>query len=235
MRITRRDLKLIIVLAGIAIFAVLYFFVNNMFITKTEEVKTEISILTPEVQALRDSQENFESYVSETERYKQEIENELYYYPSKIQPEEFLVWALEWRDTTGVEISDVSLSPETIISQFECYAPQIIDGAQQNVLSDVSFGTISLNASAQMTYNQLKNSITAIYNYRNPTVLNSVTVSYDAELAKLTGTYSISKYFISYENAPYAPLDMPNVALGNEDIFGYTAVEQASEPVDEAQ
>ncbi len=233
MRIKRRDLKLIIVLAGIAIFAVLYFFVNNNFITMTQEVKTDISLLAPEVQALRDSQENFETYVSETEKFKQEIQSELNYYPSKVLPEEFLVWSLDWQDSTGVTVSDVSFSPETIVSQFECYAPQIIDGVEQYSVVNASVGMVSLNATAEMTYNQLKNSIDSIYNYGNPTILNSVAVSYDPGTAKLSGTYSISKFFIDYEGAPYNPIDMPNVSLGNEEIFGYNEVEAA--PVTEEE
>ncbi len=221
MKIAKRDLKLIIILAGLAIFGLLYFFVYNTFLDMTEDTKTEIATLLPQVQALRDSQENFDEYVKETAEYKLQIEETLEKYPAMIYPEEFLMWLLEWEEMTGVTVDSVSFTEPNVVTQFQAEVVSTVDGVEDRKVVTVDGGVISVSTTNEMTYTQLKNSINAIYAYPQPTYLDSVSVTYNPDTASLTGNYMISKYYINYEGAAHYPWPMPNIGLGNENLFGY--------------
>ena len=52
MRIAKRDLKLLLILAGLLIFILLYMLVFNSFQSKTDAVKAKIAELEPQVQEL---------------------------------------------------------------------------------------------------------------------------------------------------------------------------------------
>ena len=78
----------------------------------------------------------------------------------------------------------------------------------------------NMSMSGTMTYVQLKNLLGHIYSTYEYTSAESVSVSYNAELANLIGTVEIGKFYLTYPDAPPVTKDMPYVPKGNDSLFG---------------
>lgn len=47
-------------------------------------------------------------------------------------------------------------------------------------------------------------------------------MSYNAETGGLTATFSVAKYLLDWDGAPYFPAAMPRTSLSTSDLFGTT-------------
>ena len=68
MKISKRDAELLLALAGLVVFLLLYLFVFNTFQTRTDTVQQEITTLQPQLQQLEDIYANLATYQSGIEK-----------------------------------------------------------------------------------------------------------------------------------------------------------------------
>ncbi len=216
MKVSKNELKLLLVFGGLLAFIALYFLVYNNLTTASEEVQAEINMLEPQLQELRSHEVNYQTYVDSIAASKQNIATNLQTHPPKIENEEFLIWMLGWEEANGLELTNIAFTGTTPISQF----PLFISNGETEVLTEVETGKTAITTSGSLTYDELKNSIDDIYRYQHETSLDNVAVSFNAETGELMGNFAISKYYINYPGAPYNPITMPSVDLGNANPFG---------------
>ncbi len=230
MRISKTELRLILVFGGLLIFVALYFLVYNPTLEENDVLEAEINALKPQLEELRTYEVNYDTYVQNIEDIRANIAAQLVAHPSKIENEEFLKWMIDWENANDLDIASVSFNGTNSISQFPLY----VTGEAGEVMAEVDAGRISMSATATYSYDAIKNAINAVYAYPQSTALDSLTLTYSAETGELAGNITLSKYYINYPGAPYVPVPMPTVPIGNTNPFG--SVEVAAQPAgDEAQ
>ncbi len=221
MKISKKDAQLLIILAGVLLFVGLYFGVHSTFQTKTTEVQTEIDSLMPELQALREHAANLEMYQEETAEAKEYAKEQLALYPAGIKEEDFLVWLLDFEDNIAQDISTVSFSQPSMMSEFNAYVE--VNG--QSTFEPVTAYSVSSAISTEFGYDTFKQGLDYIYNSPYRTSLESVSLSYSAETALLAASMNLNKYYITYPSAEYVQSPMPQVPIGGiANLFGTASI-----------
>lgn len=216
MKLSKRDAKLLLILAGLLIFLLSYLLVYNRFVAKQTEVSAKIAELQPQMQTLETYQANLAQYKKSIEESKDTMQKELKRYPSDVRTEDLILYAKELETHVGIDATGLVFSDPVLVNEFQGVV--LKDGTEvQETMSGYRAG---MNLSGSMTYSQLKNLLHYIYAAPDYSSVASVSVSYDAELAKLTGTVEISKFYLSYPDAAPVSATMPTVPQGNLNLFG---------------
>jgi hypothetical protein len=79
----------------------------------------------------------------------------------------------------------------------------------QTVTADVTAYRIGTVMTGELNYPQLKNAIEHLYDSRQRTALDSLSVSYNAETGGLTATFSVAKYCSTGTERPIPPPPCP--------------------------
>ncbi len=210
------DLNLLLILAGVLLFAGLYFGVHNQMSVKATELEAEITPLQTKLDGLEEHYNKLPEYEAEVERIAEYTDLQLTMYPAAVLEEDFLVWVLDWEEYIGHEVDSVSFSDAEEIQAFPVY---FTDGENRTLVDAVAFRS-GVSVSSQMTYNQLKEGLDYIYSSQARTSLDTLNVAYDATTGQLVGTYDITKFSLMYPGAVYDPAAMPQTPLGVDEIFG---------------
>lgn len=217
MTISKRDAKLLLVLLGIVILLVSYLAVYSPYATQTEELESEISALRPQLQELQGYNDNLAAYQAGIQDFSAQMTDEVSHYPSAIRTEDLILYALELRDRTGMDISGISFTdPE------EMTALQILGG--DGAFKDATAYRTTMTLSCTLDYDGLKTLADYVASTGDRTALDAVSVSYNAESGALIGSATVDKYYITAGDEDYVPTQVPDVPLGTDDIFGTVTV-----------
>ena len=227
MHISKHDANLLLILLGVIIFVGGYFAVYNPTTGKTEAVETEISALQPTLTELRDHQAKLGTYEAGIAEFRDVIAGEMALYPSAVRPEDFIMYAIELEEKTGLDVTNIGFEEPVMLAQFDSIREE---GSQQIVtpLTAFEYG-VTMNCS--LSYEELKDLIKHIDDTALSTKLDTVSVSFDSENGGLVGSATVDKYYITSGSEPYVPTQVPDVSLGTEDIFAtFTAVPAETVP-----
>ncbi len=216
-KISKTELKLMLIFGGLLVFIALYFLVYNPTLEENAILDTEIATLQPQLEELKTYEANYETYVANIDTIKANIANQLDLHPSKIEEEEFLVWAIDLEEDNEMDITTVGFGAEQNTANFPLY---INTGADTDTMVNIDAGRATLTAVASFSYEEIKNAINDIYSYKHSTALDTITITYNAATGELMGNLAISKYYINYVDAPYTSVPMPTVPVGNDNPFG---------------
>ncbi|MFI3237949.1 MAG: hypothetical protein R3Y47_07940 [Lachnospiraceae bacterium] len=208
-----RNLNLIMLLAGLLIFAVLLLAVKNPYETKAAELVSENNSLQPQLETLEEHYSNVDAYELNIIEAGEYIDDTITYYPGAITEEEFLVWILDWEDRIGHDVSMVNLTSGYGLYTFPCYV------GYEDTLVDITASVIKTDLEATISYTAFKDSLDYIYDDYYVTSLDSVSLAYNTETGLLSTSYALSKYYLAYEGAPYDPDSMPTVNKGVSNLF----------------
>ena len=216
MKLSKRDAKLLLMLAGLLIFLLSYLLVYNRFIEKQAEVSAKIAELQPQLQTLESYQAKLTQYKKSIEESKTTVQKELQRYPADVRAEDLILYAKELETRVGIDATGLVFADPVLVNEFSGIV--LKDGKEtKETMSGYRTG---MNLSGSMTYSQLKNLLNDVYSAQNYSSVGSVSVSYDAELSKLTGTVEISKFYLTYPDAVPVAATMPTVPQGNLNLFG---------------
>lgn len=218
MKVSKRDIKLLLVLAGLLIFLGLYFGMFTRYQEKTAAVNASIGEMEPKLEELEGYYKNLSTDEQGVADAHKAIQNELEFYPAGIKDEDFLVSLLDMEKKIGFTMESVSFDAPSLLLQFPCAVGQ----QSEETVVDMSAYRAGVVMTNQLTYPQLKQCIDYIYNSPQRTALDSVSVSFNSETGKLTGSFSIAKYYLTWDGAKYTPANLPIVNKGVADLFGTT-------------
>lgn len=218
MKVSKRDAKLLLVLAGLLVFLGLYLGVFNRFQAKADAVRQSINELQPQLDELEQQYLDLAKYEQGIRDYRSSVETELAAYPVGIKEEDFLSWLLRLEAREGIRIDSVSFDAPALLSEF----PAVMEkgGADAHTTMDAYRAGVVMVG--QMTYPQLKSVVDALYADDVQTSLDSVALSYNMETGKLTGTFAIARYYVQWEDSVYEAEPVPETPLGVNDPFGTT-------------
>ena len=219
MKIAKRDLKLLLILAGLLVFLLMYMLVFNPLQSKISAVKAENAQLSAQVEDLEAKYLRMAEYEEGIKNSRAYVKETLKSFPGDVKEEDILSYLLTMESRQGIRMQSVTFNDPVLVQQFDLMDQ--VDG--QDVTVPAGAYRASTVMTGTLTYPQAKNVINYFYNSDKQTTLETATLTYNAESGKLTGTFELAKYSVNFDGAEYVPERVPAVDLGLKDLFGTTA------------
>ncbi len=210
MKISTKEINLILVLLAVIVFSVAYFVLVNGYEEDSALVQAEIAELDPKLTEYEGHYAKMEEYNKSIEDTQEYIEDRMEHYPTLIQTEDYLMWMLDWRNENEATMPTVSFSPAAEITTFDL---AFVDGGEEK-LEPVTAWELGASTSAELSYANLKNAIDYINNEPMHTKLNAVTISYNIENENLATTFDLSKFYMNWFGSDYVPTALEDTELG---------------------
>lgn len=215
-KVKENDLKVMLLALGVMAIACSHTLVNEPLTLEIEQLDAEIAAQTAERERLKGVQIREEVMLLEIDDNQKIIENELLKYPGDILIEDYIMYADTLRTQLDIELNGVSISNPSQLQKLNITRKV---GEEDKEMAIASFLT-TLSFSWEFSYEGLKSFIDYVHSDKERTVVNNVSVSYNAGTGLLTGATVINKYFIATPDYVYTPPDMPLTPTGNDNPFG---------------
>ena len=205
--------NIILLILGIVIFIAAYMLGFQKIQEKTAAVQEEVNTQAAYVNELKNYYNNIQTYEKGIEEAKDDIEANVVKFPAGINTEDMLMYVKILNETIGGNFQNISFEDSSFLGEFSCVINE----------KSVTVQPMHTGASFQtyMTYAQVKETLKYIYEQTPElTILNSVSLNYNAENAFLDCKFDISKFYITYDGSEYVPVPVPDVELGVADPFG---------------
>ena len=247
MKITKRDLSVILYLAGIALAFVAYQF---YFKTKMEDADSKdqqsdaLQITVDDLKSKKAQQPAMEKRIAE---YEAEIEEIALSFQPEISHEDTIMYVKELLNTQDVLISELKMTDPSVV--------YVVAGTGQASKYSMMAQNNSMEFTYATHYNGLKNLLNALYNSKELQNIESFTIKVDnpddilafdpsgnliedvklseeeeAEKEKalqlrkekgytITGEITLNRYTMTNNGGEYKPLEIPEMKHGVIDIF----------------
>lgn len=216
-KIKENDIKLILFLLGFAAMGCSHMLVYQPLQEDIElRLTDEIAAQTAEKERLNAVGLRLPVLMEETEANQIIVENELLKYPEDVLPETFMYYADNLRDQLDVTISAVTVSESALINKIDILRRE----GENDVSTPIAQYLTTLSFAWEFSYPQLKSFIEYVHADRERTVVNNLSISYNAGTGQLTGNTLINKYFIATPSYVYEAPDLPLVDSGTDNPFG---------------
>jgi hypothetical protein len=216
MKITRRDLGVILILVGILSVFLTYQMYFSSKQSEIEALQTEQKNLTKEINELQPVVDDAPFYQSEMERFVKEVSDMVQEFPVQIWYEDGILYVIEMEENLDVTIPDFTptQSMDNLLS--------MVEGA-----GNFTGNTYSLyQASISMTYeaagyDELKDVLNYIYDDEdNKRVITSVNFNFDETTGEISGSMNINMYAMDDGSRVYTEQKLDNSNAGVDQIFG---------------
>ncbi len=124
MKIAKRDLKLLLVLAGLLVFLLAYMLVFNPLQTKIAEVEAENAQLSAEVQDLEAKYLRMGEYEEGIKNSREYVKETLKNFPGDVKEEDILSYLLTMESRQGIRMESVTFNKPELVQQFDMMAMQ---------------------------------------------------------------------------------------------------------------
>jgi hypothetical protein len=226
MNISKRDIKLLLILGGIVIFIICYFSVYGVYNEENMLLAEDIEDAEFELSRLKPQSEEKIDYTELIEQARLFIIAEQAQYPADIRAEDLIMYAVELQNVIGLEEGGLSFIQPTEIMSVQGYVYSDGDDGNGEFRERTAYRTgFSMNCS--LSYDQLKDLVHFIYSESPKTSLNSISLSYNPSTGLLYGSLVIHKTFLT--EGDYVPKPIPDMPIGLPNPFGVIAV---TEPVE---
>ena len=216
MKISNKDAKLLYVVGGLLVFVLVYMYGFQPLQEKNAKLLSEIENLEKECDKLEIYYKNIDTYEAKIEEYREAVKQDLALFPAEIKEEDIVVYLLNLQEANDIDLMSIEFEEPIDIVNF--YGMMDVEGVDQTTrMNGQKIGTV---ATAELTYKELKDVLQYIYDTQTQTTLEKVTVVYDEENDTLNGSLNFARYILNYEEAEYVPEILPDVAIGQEDLFG---------------
>lgn len=236
MKVTKKEASLLIVVLGIVIIALTYFYGVKKLNEKTEQLTAENAQLRDGISALEILQLKQQTYIGDTELMKGLGERIMEMFPSQIQTEDQILYAAELEDRVGCYFSyistpasqniNITLEPrEDSLSGVPditgaIAAHSTVDPEQILSVNGVMFANSASSNSFVCTYDQFKELVTRITDNPDVRSIDNISLAFDNSTGSLTGTMTINYYSMPGNGREYyEPLTGVN-RHGVDCIFG---------------
>jgi len=216
--IAKSNRNLIMLLAGLIILLLVYFMVFTNIQDQTESIYSELNTQNSFLSELQNFKQNESEYLQTIDAGKKTVADLTAVIPADVPAEDVVLYLIDLEKKTGVTVSDISVEDKLETDTFDC----IVNGEEKNVTGGVVASTIN----AQMEYEQLKEMLDYIYESKDATFVNAISVAYDSTTGLLSATVDLSKLYMNYDGASYTGMSMPMVEKGVVDLFGTITFEE---------
>ncbi len=255
MKVSKRDILLLIGTVGILAAVCSYLFVFQPYMEKADALETENIQLQERIIDLNGKMANKDSYETKTAEMKQEMEAIYQLFPVNVKEEDSILLAINQELLSPMKIDSLTINAleavpflEDVETQEVEYTyeideveqleaeqgesdpvsadtPDATDGGAADI-SPLGLYNRSMTVNYDVSYEGLKRSIKNLCMQSNRTSIENVTVVYDEETGLLTGSTLVNMYCVpDQEGKEYVEPDFSSVLLGTDNIFGTITIQ----------
>ena len=225
MKITRRDLGVIMILVGILSVFLVYQMNFKDMQTQVEALQEEQKNLKTQIDDLQPVKDNAPFYTSMMERFKDELTDIVAEFPVNILYEDGIMYVVELEENEDFNVS----IPSFTVS--EAAVSQTVEGAGSLTGLTYTLGqsTMSFSYTAD-SYQDMKDFVDYVYSdVDNKRTITNVSMVFDNTTGEVSGSVNINMYVMSDGSSAYEQIELPLDSLGVENIFGEVQETEADE------
>ena len=215
MHLTKKDQRLLLVLLGLVLFALVFFGLVRPLGEKQAALETQLSELVQEKEILLAHSQRQEDYLAEMRRIAELSSAALMRFPKDLRSEDLILYANELRESVGLEVGSILTQEAQPLLRLQLPADEDGEGPVRPVV----IMETGLQLSCSFTYDQLKQLINYVNANPKQTGISLISVGYSGESGRLSGVVSISRYFQVTEDYNYIETPVPPILKGNPDPF----------------
>lgn len=207
-----RDKKLLIILAGVILLVVSYYFVYRNLEAEKAVIEAENDTISAHITQMEALKERVPEFESETDRMNKEVNLIVNKFPSYLQIENSIMDVVNLEENTGAYVSSMTVNPSVVID-----TGYVADNG-----SSVSYQLYDVSSSINfdVDYLGMKKMISLIAESSNPMSVGNVTLTFDSTTGLLNGNMEFDTYFLYGQEKPYKEADIPTLEHGTDNIFG---------------
>lgn len=233
MKISKRDINLLVGFLGILIAFLAYQFGYRNVQKAVEELENQNRQIEAEIAELEALEANRDFYISETDRMNQEITAWVGEFDSNTLPEDEMKFAYEQDNENlpsyllinSMTFTDPALLYTTNQNQTGTEGTTDQTGSTNVVTVENIYPTYYLyqtqtSYGMDCSYAGMKNIVRSILNGGNRKAVENISLAYDDSTGQLNGTILVDTYFVVGSDKPYAQPSLIPVRQGTDNIFG---------------
>ncbi len=252
MKVSKRDILLLVGFIGILFFGVTLYWVFLPAQEKVEEMNNENIVLRQQITDLTIKNNNKETYLTEMEKMFQEIEDIYAVFPVNVKAEDVILMAINQELVSPMIVESVNIEQLAPVNFDELLPPEeehdhTYDLGENDVLGvddeplDSAEDTTAVEDSAEeeidwlytrkatfnygVSYEGLKRSIRHIVDQPDRMAIETLTVTFDENTGLLIGSTTLNMYLAPYQiGKEYIQPDFSSVLLGTDNIFGTISI-----------
>ena len=228
---TQSNLKLILFLLSVVMVGGVYMYVYKPNSEDTAAIESECDNLEIRLADLKAKEANRAQYEADIVAYNEKVDEIVSYFPATLDQEISVMFikGVEEVHDGEFEVSAVGLGQPT---QFYTLGGNV--NPETGVASGYTCYSSDMPITYSGTYDGIQDFIEYIMNYKYRMNISSVSIAYDVENDKASGTINLHAYCVSGEGreADEVNVDVPN-GVDNLFIGGEGAAEQTTYPYDE--
>jgi len=227
MKLSDRDLKLLVLLLLVAVIVCPIFFLIRPFNEKIASTNQHISQLKEREEFLAKLDANRAFYNSSIELLTQER--------SKVV-EDFATGLIDENNVTFLADTEIKLNMAMTTLNFTYTEPTSIsedsvDPATGEVIEGLTAETLISTVEYVCDYENMKEFLQYILSQKDRMVVTAFSADQDDETGKIKGTFTLNQYAVTGEGRTLKPVSAENIPYGVENVFGIPTGEAVEEEV----
>ena len=248
MKVSKKDIVLLIALAGILAAVCSYFFVYKPYSEKTVALETKNQELQTRVAELQNMKDNEALYIEEIQKMKTAMDDIYNLFPVDVRTEDMIMMGVSLANASPLNVNSMVMSEATDLyhvgqAQAEAAAAAAATAAAEAAAAGDTAEVAATDTPVDTavtaptepekilykktvgivyltTYEGFKNSITQITNSTDRRVIDSVTATYDVATGLMAGNTNVTMYCLTGTNKEYIAPSIPFIPQGTSNIFG---------------
>lgn len=248
MKVSKRDVLLLVAFIGILAAVCSYFFVFQPTMEKTKALTEENKQLEARIADLQNKSDNRDSYESQTAQMRREMEEVYQLFPVDVREENAVLLAINQELLSPMKVESVTIDallevplvdapqdevPEATYGYAEIEQLEDETGTQDAPVNEVDYTSDAASVNPfhlmsrkttinyEVSYEGLKRSVKNICMQTDRMVIDNLSVVYDEQTGLLKGTTTVNMFCVpDQEGKEYEEPDFGGVLLGTNNIFG---------------
>ncbi len=215
MKVSRRDLGIIMVLLGIAAAFVVYQFFFRTTMAQVETLKADCADLEAQIKVIDEVSKNEQEIVTQTANWEKSLNDLVAHYPVKYLYEDGIMYLRDYEEGK----MDLKFDAYTVVETYVLRAESaVVNGVDKNYVYGLS--TISSSFTAG-TYADMKAFINSIYDDKHEKNVESITMAFNSSTGEVKGNLLINMYSLTDGvTNEYEGVQIPAVEMKPGCIFG---------------
>ena len=222
MKVSKKDIYLIIGFLGVLAFICAFVWVYQPTMEKVDALNAESRTMEIEIADLQSKMDNKDTYLTKTQEMATEMDGILQMFPVELKEEDAIVLTLTEELLSPMTVVTLTMD-ETEPVDFELYTQEAEEAEPVDTEETVQLGLYRNPVSMQFvsSYEALKRYVKTVALQTNRTKIVGVTASYDETTGLLTCVANLNMYFITgQEDKTYVQPDFSSVIMGTDNPFG---------------
>ena len=225
MKVSKKELYMLLMLAGVGIALCAFFFGFKKINEKTETLRVETEALEGEVKKYSAVKDNIDVYKSGIDDFTKRIATVIAKIPSDVLPEDAFMLARELeKNDEYTFVNSTSWADETTMYTVTSHP---VDTTKTPITYYLNNNEVTIVHTS--SYQGVKDMLDYICENKNRMSFESFSVAYDESTGLLSGSTIVNMYSVVGSDKEYKEQTISGVQIGTDNIFGTVDVPENNE------